>query len=127
MIQSAVPTIDIWRLTTVENEQNNSSTTPSTSNICQKDTLNVSERATIASPVSSNESTPGKQKLKVMIQDKEYVITKQRKQIKKIQTQNRRLKKKIKQLEDALRELQEKYLKQTEEVSTLKNTLQKTG
>ncbi|CAG5035000.1 unnamed protein product [Parnassius apollo] len=110
--ENAIPRKEIVQIKSapIDYKINNSCTNPSTSNTCESDPLNLSERTTIASPISSDDSTPRERKLKEIIQDKEYVITKQRKQIKRIQAQNRRLNEKIKKLEDVLSKLQEKSL-----------------
>ncbi|KAL0841970.1 hypothetical protein ABMA28_014194 [Loxostege sticticalis] len=62
-----------------------------------------------ASVSSSNASTPRKKKLKQIIFTKDTVIKRQRKQIKRIQAQNRRLKKKIFKMEDIINDLQSKF------------------
>lgn len=71
---------------------------------------------------SSNASTPRKKKLKQIIFTKDTVIKRQRKQIKRIQAQNRRLKKKIFKMEDIINDLQSKFSMRHEELSNLKNT-----
>lgn len=66
--------------------------------------------------------TPRKRKLQQMIKTKQSVIERQKKQIKRIQAQNRRLKKKIFKIEDILSDLQHKFLMRNEDVNALKNT-----
>lgn len=70
---------------------------------------------------SSNASTPRKRKLQKIIINKECLIKKQRLKIRRIQAQNRRLKKKINKMQDVLNDLQEKFSLQDEDISVLKN------
>lgn len=73
-------------------------------------------------PSCSNASTPRKRKLKQIITTKDAVIKKQNKQIKKIQAQNRRLKKKVFKMDDIINDLEKKCLLRHEDLSTLKNS-----
>ncbi|KAF9411130.1 hypothetical protein HW555_009992 [Spodoptera exigua] len=70
---------------------------------------------------SSNASTPRKRKLQKIIVNKECLIKKQRLKIRRIQAQNRRLKKKFNKMQDVLNDLQKKFSLQDEDISVLKN------
>ncbi|CAH0703706.1 unnamed protein product [Spodoptera exigua] len=58
---------------------------------------------------SSNASTPRKRKLQKIIVNKECLIKKQRLKIRRIQAQNRRLKKKFNKMQDVLNDLQKNF------------------
>lgn len=69
----------------------------------------------------SNASTPRKRKLQYIISTKETIIKRQRLQIKRIQAQNRRLKRKINKIEDIILNIQEKFCLKDEDTNILKN------
>lgn len=57
-----------------------------------------------------------------IITTKDDIIMRQKKQIKKIQAQNRRLKKKVNKIEDIMNDLQKKFFMRNEELETLKTS-----
>lgn len=69
----------------------------------------------------TNALTPRKRKLKSIISTKENIIERQRLKIKRIQAQNRRLKKKIYKVEDILHNIHNKFYLQNEDMNNLKN------
>ncbi|KAF9822245.1 hypothetical protein SFRURICE_017520 [Spodoptera frugiperda] len=69
----------------------------------------------------SNATSPRKRKLLNIINTKEHIIKKQRLQIKRIQAQNRRLKRKLNKIEDILNNIQEKFCLKDEDTNILKN------
>lgn len=73
-------------------------------------------------PTSSTYSTPRKQKLSATLKWTQNKVNKQKTKIKRLQTQNRRLKLKIKTLHDILLPLQEKFGMTNENIVSLENT-----
>lgn len=71
---------------------------------------------------SSTTSTPRKKKLKRQIRFCENKIIKQGLKIKKLQSTNRRLKKKINNIDEILKRLEEKFAMTKENLDSLKNT-----
>lgn len=71
--------------------------------------------------MTSSNTTPRKKKLQRIILNKECIIKQQRLKIRKIQAQNRRLKKRIHKMQDILNNIQQKFSMQDEDISVLKN------
>lgn len=69
----------------------------------------------------TNALTPRSRKLKSIISTKENIIERQRLKIKRIQAQNRRLKKKVYKVEDILHNIHNKFYLQNEDMNNLKN------
>ncbi|CAG4954238.1 unnamed protein product [Parnassius apollo] len=83
-------------------------------------------QSSVPSFIDSNASTPRKRRLTRITSSKENIIKHQRNQIKRIQAQNRRLKKKIHKMADIINDLEKKFsLKEEQKIICVKRIMRK--
>ncbi|RVE49183.1 hypothetical protein evm_006190 [Chilo suppressalis] len=93
------------------------STSRESQQILQINTSNILIIPPLVANLSSNAATLEKKKLKSIVNTKDAIIQHQRKMIKTVQAQNRRLKKKISKMEVLINDLQERLSSRPEDLS----------